>query len=109
MTIATDLGFKIGKMYRVTDDEGSSFYKTGMIVKFEEDDASAYPWFTYISGPKGCLFTDQYQQVTIDLQDLEPLDEISSEPIKSNKDLLKLYVKQYHPLDSALIALVESV
>ena len=79
------------------------------IVKFKYDDASIYPWFTYVEGPKGCSFTDQYQRIAVSLQDLEPLDEISSEPIKSIKDLLKLYVKQHHPLDSTLVALVESI
>ena len=109
MTIATDMGFEIGKVYRVINDSGSTYYKTGMIVRFERDDNRSCPWFTYIRGPKGRAFTDQYQQIAISLQHLEPLDEISSEPIKSNKDLLKLYVKQHHPLDSTLIALVESI
>ena len=40
MTIATDRGFEIGKLYRVSNDYDSSYYKNGMIVEFLEDDAS---------------------------------------------------------------------
>ncbi len=34
MNTATDRGFEIGKLYRVSNDENSSYYKKGMVVKF---------------------------------------------------------------------------
>ena len=48
MTTATDMGFEIGKLYRVSNDYDSSYYKNGMIVEFLEDDASIAPWFVCI-------------------------------------------------------------
>ena len=72
MTIATDHGFGIGKLYRVINDENSSFYKKGMVVKFIRDDDSTCLLFALISGEPwrttrdGCYY--------IDLCDLEPVE-----------------------------------
>lgn len=111
MTIATDNGFKIGELYRVKhfpeEYSNPSYYTHNMIVRFTRDDSSNCPWFEYVSGPVGER-THHLREIRIFLWRLEPLV-VSSESIKSNKDLLKLYVKQHHPLDSTLIALVESI
>lgn len=111
MTTATDMGFKIGELYRVIESKDTTCYSKGMIVKFVEDDDSYYPLFEYVSGPMTQMIAGRCsdKKFYVSLGHLEPLDGISSEPIKSNKDLLKLYVKQHHPLDSTLIALVESI
>ena len=72
MTIATDRGFEIGKLYRVINDKNSSYYKVGMIVKLIRDDDSNCPLFELISGEPmravqdGCYY--------IDLCDLEPVE-----------------------------------
>ena len=50
MTIASDIGFEVGKLYRVINDENSSYYKKGMVVKFIRDDDSNCPLFELISG-----------------------------------------------------------
>ena len=111
MTIATDLGFKIGELYRVIENDNSICYSKGEIVKFVEDDYSYYPLFEYVSGPMTQATVHRWSdnKFYVSLGHLERLDKISSEPIKSSRELLKLYVKQHHPLDSTLIALVESI
>ena len=106
MTIATDLGFEIGKLYRVVGDEGSSYYKTGMIVKFYEDDESTCPWFMYDSGPKGLVINGS-ASISVDLKDLEPVEAVRC--TQTTKDLLILYVQQHHALDKVLNALVSAL
>ena len=69
MTIATDMGFEIGKLYRVINDEDSSYYKAGMIVRFSRDDGSGCPQFELISGkPRRTMFDGLYY---IELDNLE--------------------------------------
>ena len=72
MTIATDMGFEIGKLYRVISDENSSYYKKGMVVKFIRDDNSDCPLFELISGEPGRAVQDGCYY--IDLCDLEPVE-----------------------------------
>lgn len=111
MTIATDLGFKIGELYRVIESKDTTCYSKGMIVKFVEDDDSYCPLFEYISGLITPMLVHCWsdKKFYVTLRHLELLDEISSEPVKSNKDILRFYVKQHYPLDSTLITLVESI
>ncbi len=106
MTIATDRGFEIGKLYRVIGEEGSSYYKTGMIVKFYEDDDSTCPWFMYESGPKG-VSLDESVSISVDLKDLEPMEAVRC--TQTTKDILILYVQQHHALDKVLNALVSAL
>lgn len=107
MTLATELGFEIGKLYRVIDDEESSFYKNGMIVKFVEDDNSECPWFRYVSGPKGASLTNTQNRISVSLGDLEPVE--PKETSLNNKALLLMYIEQHYPNDRVLSAIVESV
>ena len=107
MTIATDRGFEIGKLYRVINDGYFSHHKKGMVVKFIRDDESTYPLFELISGePKrttrdGCYY--------IDLCDLEPVESTGVSKSNSTKPLLLLYIQQQYPNDKVLKALVESL
>ena len=107
MTIATDMGFEIGKLYRVSNDENSSYYKKGMVVNFIRDDESNFPLFVLISGePRragqgGCYY--------IDLCDLEPVESTGVSKSNSTKPLLLLYIQQQYPNDKVLKALVESL
>ncbi len=107
MTIATDRGFEIGKLYRVINDENSSYYKKGMVVKFIRDDNSDFPLFELISGESkrttrdGCYY--------IDLCDLEPVETPKTYEASTNKPLLLLYIQQQYPNDKVLKALVESL
>ena len=107
MTIATDMGFEIGKLYRVINDEDSSYYKAGMIVRFSRDDGSGCPQFELISGkPKIAVSDGLYY---IGLGDLEPVETQSTHEYSTNKHLLTLYIQQYYPDDKVLKALVESL
>ena len=106
MTIATDRGFEIGKLYRVINDENSSYYKKGMVVKLIRDDNSDCPLFELISGEskrttRGCYY--------IDLYDLEPVESTGVSKSNSTKPLLLLYIQQQYPDDKVLKALVESL
>ena len=107
MTIATDHGFEIGKLYRVINDENSSYYKKGMVVKFIQDDKSNCPLFELISGePRyagqdGCYY--------IYLCNLEPVESTGVSKSNSTKPLLLLYIQQQYPNDKVLKALVESL
>ena len=107
MTTATDRGFEIGKLYRVIDDENSSYYKKGMVVKFIRDDDSYCPLFELISGETwravqdGCYY--------IDLCGLEPVEPPETYENLTNKPLLLLYIQQQYPNDKVLKALVESL
>ena len=107
MTIATDMGFEIGKLYRVIEGADSYFYQSGMVVEFVRDDNSACPLFKLISGnPKqstpdgGCY---------IDLHDLEAAEPSKTYEAFTNKPLLLLYIQQQYPNDKVLKALVESL
>lgn len=105
MTIATDLGFKIGELYRVVDSAGNANLEDGMIVKFISDDGSSLPLFRYISGPIGSAMGDD--AVTyIKLNRLVPVEPTKS---SSNKLLLLLYIQQQYPDDKVLNVLVESI
>ena len=106
MTIATDMGFEIGKLYRVINDENSSYYKKGMVVKFIRDDGSSYPRFVLISGESKRTTRDGYY---IDLCDLEPVESTGVSKSNSTKPLLLLYIQQQYPNDKVLKALVESL
>ena len=108
MTIATNLGFKLGELYRATENATSSnsFYTEGTILKFTEDDDSTCPWFEYVSGPKHSYIDHVGQRIAANLSDLTPVEGCA---ILNTKTLLALYVKQHHPLDSTLIALIDSL
>ena len=110
MTIATDRGFEIGKLYRVSNDydsSSSSYYKKGMVVKFIRDDDSYCPLFELISGePEYTTLTGLYY---IDLRDLEPVEPPETYENFTNKPLLILYIQQQYPNDKVLKALVESL
>ena len=110
MTIATDMGFKIGKLYRVINDYDSSYYKNGMIVEFLEDDASIAPWFVYVSGPIGeSLRYHPQQKIAIPLDHLVSVETPKTYEASTNKPLLLLYIQQQYPNDKVLKALVESL
>ena len=110
MTTATDMGFEIGKLYRVSNDYDSSYYKNGMIVEFLEDDASIAPWFVYVSGPIGeSLRYKPQQRAAIPLDHLVPVETQETYKASTNKPLLLLYIQQQYPDDKVLKALVESL
>ena len=110
MTTATDMGFEIGKLYRVINDEDSSYYKNSMIVEFLEDDASIVPWFVYVSGPIGeSLRYKPKQRIAIPLDHLVPVETQDTYEASTNKPLLLLYIQQQYPNDKVLKALVESL
>ena len=110
MTTATDMGFEIGKLYRVINDENSSYYKNGMIVEFLEDDTSDAPWFVHVSGPIGeSLRYNPQQRIAIPLDHLVPVKNSNNHKASTNKPLLLLYIQQQYPNDKALKALVESL
>ena len=107
MTIATDRGFEIGKLYRVINDKNSSYYKKGMVVKFIRDDEYNYPLFELISGePKRAMPDDKYH---IALCSLEPVESTEVSTSNITKSLLLLYIQQQYPNDKVLKALVESL
>ena len=110
MTTATDRGFEIGKLYRVINDENSSYYKKGMVVEFLEDDASDTPWFVYVSGPIGeSLRYKPKKPIVIPLDHLVPVETPKTYEASTNKPLLLLYIQQQYPNDKVLKALVESL
>ena len=110
MTYATDMGFEIGKLYLVSNDYDSSYYKNGMIVEFLEDDASIAPWFVYVSGPIGeSLRYEPKQRIAIPLDHLVPVKNSNNHKASTNKPLLLLYIQQQYPNDKVLKALVESL
>ena len=107
MTIATDMGFEIGKLYSVINDENSLYYKKGMVVKFIRDDKSNCPLFELISAAPGCEMQDGCYY--IDLHALEPVEAAEVPTTGRNKSLLVLYIQQQYPNDKVLKALVESL
>ena len=110
MTTATDRGFEAGKLYRVINDEHSSYYKNGMIVEFLEDDTSDAPWFGYVSGPIGeSIRYSPEQRIAIHLDHLVLVENSNSHKASTNKPLLLLYIQQQYPDDKVLKALVESL
>jgi hypothetical protein len=110
MTTATDRGFEIGKLYRVSNDYNSSYYKNGMIVEFIEDDTTGAPWFRYVSGPIGeSLRYNPQQRIAIPLDHLVPVENSNNHKASTNKPLLLLYIQQQYPDDKVLKALVESL
>ena len=110
MTTATDRGFEIGKLYRVSSDYDSSYYKNGMIVEFIEDDTTDTPWFRYVSGPIGeSLRYEPKQRIAIPLEHLVPVETPKTYEASTNKPLLLLYIQQQYPNDKVLKALVESL
>ena len=110
MTTATDKGFKIGKLYRVSTDYDSSYYKNSMTVEFLEDDASEAPWFMYVSGPIGeRLRYKPKRRITIPLDRLVPVETQDNHEYSTNKPLLLLYIQQQYPNDKVLKAFGESL
>ena len=110
MTIATDRGFEIGKLYRVINDYDSSYYKNGMIVEFIEDDTTDAPWFRYVSGLIGEIIRyNPEQRIAIPLEHLVPVETPKTYEASTNKPLLLLYIQQQYPNDKVLKALVESL
>ena len=110
MTTATDMGFEIGKLYRVSNDYDSSYYKNGMIVEFIEDDTTDAPWFRYVSGPIGEIIRyNPQQRIAIPLDHLVPVEIQDTCEASTNKPLLLLYIQQQYPNDKVLKALVESL
>ena len=107
MTTATDMGFEIGKLYRVINDKNSPYYKKDMVVEFIRDDKSNCPLFELISGePKRAVQNGYYY---VDLCDLEPVESTGVSKSNSTKPLLLLYIQQQYPNDKVLKALVESL
>lgn len=104
MTIATDRGFKIGALYRVINDDNSSYYKKDMVVTFTNDDGSICPRFKRISGEPNKATSSGYYY--IDLMHLEPTESVNA---CSNKLLLLLYINQQYPDDKVLKALVSAL
>ena len=110
MTTATNMGFEIGKLYRVSINYDSSYYKNGMIVEFLEDDTSASPWFVYVSGPiGGSLRYNPHQRTAIPLDHLVLVGTPKTYEASTNKPLLLLYIQQQYPNDKVLKDLVESL
>ena len=110
MTTATDRGFEIGKLYRVSSDYDSFYYKNSMIVEFLEDDTSDTPWFGYVSGPIGeSIRYSPEQRIVISLEHLVPVETPKTYEASTNKPLLLLYIQQQYPNDKVLKALVESL
>jgi len=101
MTIATDMGFKIGELYRVVAHNGCSYYAQDMVLRFKTDDDSDSPWFEYVSGPEGFNKTPD-GLIAVSLNTLAPAKQ-------QNKSLLLLYIQQQYPDDKVLKALVESL
>ena len=109
MTYATDMGFEIGKLYLVSNDYDSSYYKNGMIVEFLEEHIGA-PWFRYVSGPIGEIIRySPEQRIAIPLEHLVPVETPKTYEASTNKPLLILYIQQQYPDDKVLKALVESL
>lgn len=104
MTIATDMGFEVGKHYRVIDDDTFSYYRKGMVVKFIQDDDSDCPLFELISGEPRCTMPDNTYYI-----DLRNLEAVEVPTTGKNKSLLILYIQQQYPSDKVLKALVESL
>lgn len=110
MTYAIDRGFEIGKLYRVSSDYDSFYYKNGTIVKFIEDDTTDAPWFRYASGPIGeTILYSPEQRIAIPLEHLVPVETPKTYEASTNKPLLLLYIQQQYPDDKVLKALVESL
>ena len=110
MTIATDMGFEIGKLYRVINDYDSSYYNNGMIVEFIEDNTTDVPWFRYVSGSIGEISRySPEQRIPIPLEHLVPVETPKTYENFTNKPLLILYIQQQYPNDKVLKALVESL
>ena len=110
MTTATDRGFEIGKLYRVSSDCNSYYYKNGTIVEFLEDDGSISPWFVYVSVPIGeSRRYNPQQRISIPLEHLVPVETPKTYEASTNKPLLLLYIQQQYPNDKVLKALVESL
>mgnify|MGYP003544159630 FL=1 len=107
MTIATDMGFEIGKLYRVINDKNSLYYKKGMVVKFIQDDKSNCPLFELISGEPARAVQDGCYYIY--LCNLEPVESTGVSKSNSTKPLLLLYIQQQYPNDKVLKALVESL
>lgn len=105
MTIATDRGFEIGKLYRATEKSTGSYYVEGAILEFIQDDDSDCPWFKYVGGPCGENMNSVGGRVAVYLDEVIPVET----PKLTSKDLLILYVQQHHAFDKVLNALVESL
>ena len=106
MTIATDRGFEIGKLYR--GKTGNSL--EGCIFEFVSDDESTIPRFSYVSGAYTGF--DIGMSYWLHLDDLESDNTPTTAQVcgtPSTKELLILYVQQHHALDKVLNVLVNSL
>ena len=107
MTIATDMGFEIGKLYRVIKGVAQLYYQEDMVVEFIEDDGTLYPYFKLVSGtPKERTIDNCFY---VDLEDLESVEPEAYPAVNDNKSILLLYIQQQYPDDKVLKALVESL
>lgn len=107
MTIATDMGFEIGKHYRVIKGVAQRYYQEGMVVEFIEDDGTRYPFFKLVSGtPEERTIDNCFY---INLENLESVEPDAYPAVSDNKYLLILYIQQQYPNDKVLKALVESL
>lgn len=105
MTPAEQLGYKVGDKFQVISDEGSSYYKIGMVVVLAVDDNSVCPWFRYVSGPKGRSLGSN-DEICVELEEIKPLDN-HVEKLET-KDVLKEYIKVKYPSDTFLMFLVDN-
>ena len=80
-TPAQKLGYKVGDLFEVIED-GSEYYCKGMIVKFNTDDRSQCPWFTYVSGPRA-RHTDNLLSFPVKLSDIKPYKQEQVQPVYS--------------------------
>lgn len=81
LTPAQKLGYKVGDLFEVIED-GTEYFCKGMIVKFDTDNRSQYPWFTYVSGPK-TIHTDNVLRISVELSDIKPYSQEQVQPVYS--------------------------
>ena len=112
MTIATDRGFEIGKLYRGKSGKSGKRGEDleGCIFEFVSDDGSDMPIFKFIYG--GYTGFDIGMSYWIRLDNLESDDTPTTAQVcgtPSTKELLILYVQQHHTLDKVLNVLVSAL
>ena len=107
MTIATDMGFEIGKHYRVIKGVAQLYYQEDMVVEFIEDGGTDCPYFKLVSGTPEKRTIDNCFYVN--LEDLESAEPKTYPAVSDNKSILMMYIQQQYPDDKVLKALVESL
>ena len=105
MTIATDMGFEIGKHYRGKEDSDLK----GCVFEFVYDDGSYLPKFKSMDNNYAPWNKGEGNWVSLDNLEVVPLETAESCGTSSNKPLLLLYIQQQYPNDKVLKALVESL